>query len=221
MHKQEGKTFIWQATFVLLIISAVITWPGCKKEPAEQIQPEQYPDKSSQSQPSTDTTISKMTLNDVIRSAKTWGPAYKSWYGKTAPDFTLTDTTGKQHKLSDYRGKNVMIIFWATWCPPCRMEIPHLIELRKTISEDNLAMLAITNEKPETVIKFATNKKIDYTILLDKGDMPEPFGFMRAYRTNGVPCSFFIDPQGRIKLATAGLTPLNDIKAIIQAEPEY
>jgi len=232
MSGQDTKTFAWQVFFVpIIILAAIVTWPGCKKEPAKQIQSEQYPDKSSKSQPSTektdkpakpstDTTISKRTLNDVIRAAKTWGPAYKSWYGKHAPDFTLTDTTGKQHELSDYRGKNVMIIFWATWCPPCRKEIPHLIELRKTISEDNLAMLAITNEKPETVIKFDTNKKINYTILLDKGDMPEPFGFMRAYRTIGVPCSFFIDSSGRIKLVTAGLTPLNDIKAIIQAPLE-
>ena len=72
-----------------MILAAIITWPGCKKEPVEKIQPEQYPDKSSQSQPSTektdkpstDTTISKMTLKDVLRSAKTWGPAYKPWSG--------------------------------------------------------------------------------------------------------------------------------------------
>jgi len=82
-------------------------------------------------------------------------------------------------------------------------------------------MLAITNERPELIVKFVTKQKMNYTVLLEKGDMPEPFGFMRAYRTSGVPCSFFIDPSGRIKLATAGLVPLNEIKAILYAEPEY
>ncbi len=234
MPKQDKKMAIWQVSFVLIMIfAAIVIWPGCKKQPDEQIQPEQYPNKPTQSQPTAEgpgkpaksstniTTSSQTTLNDIIRAARGWGPAHQFWYGKHAPDFTLTDTTGKQHKLSDYHGKNVMIIFWATWCPPCRMEIPHLIELRKTISEDNLAMLAITNEKPELVIKFATNQKINYTILLEKDNMPKPFGFMRVYGTSGVPCSFFITPDGRIKLATAGLIPLNDIKAILQAESAY
>jgi len=88
----------------------------------------------------------KMNLEDVIRSASGWGPAYESWRGKEAPDFTLRDLDGKVHKLSDYRGKDVMLVFWATWCPPCMMEIPHLIALRNRVGADKLAILAITNE---------------------------------------------------------------------------
>jgi peroxiredoxin len=159
-----------------------------------------------------------MSLNDVIKAARTWGPVYKSWYGKMAPDFTLTDITGKQHKLSDYRGKDVILVFWATWCPPCRIEAPHLIELRKTVAEDKLVMLAISNEKPDLVKAFVAKYNINYTVLLDKGDMPEPFGVMRIYGTTGIPGSFFINPEGKIKLATAGVISLDDSKAILQAE---
>ncbi|MHC4474570.1 MAG: TlpA family protein disulfide reductase [Planctomycetota bacterium] len=162
----------------------------------------------------------KLRLSDVIRRARSWGPAHKSWYGKEAPEFTVTDLAGKEHKLSDYRGKDVMLVFWATWCPPCRMEVPHLKELRKAVSEDRLAMLAITYEKPDLVKKFVNDSKINYDVFLEKGDMPVPFGVMRLFKTpgGGIPCSFFIRPDGTIKLGTTGLLSLADVTAILRAE---
>jgi len=154
------------------------------------------------------------TLGQIIKNARSWGPAYQSWLGKMAPDFTLTDITGKQHKLSDYRGKDVMIIFWATWCRPCLIEMPHLIALRNTIGEDKLAMLAISNERPALVENFAAQKKINYTVFSsDPRAMPAPFS-----RIKGIPCSFFIGPEGKIKLATEGLLSLGEMKAILQAD---
>jgi peroxiredoxin len=155
----------------------------------------------------------KPRLSDVIRTARTWGPAFTPWYGKPAPDVTLTDITGKKHKLSEYRGKNVLIVFWATWCRPCHMEIPHLIELRKTVSQDDLAMLAISNERLDLVKKFVAMAKMNYTVLVDRGTLPSPYNAV-----NAIPSSFFIDTEGKIKLATSGLISLKDIKAILDAE---
>jgi peroxiredoxin len=215
-----------------IVLIAVVTCIGCKKRPEEPTQTKHYPEQAK-SEPvaknisesaKTDTnvpaiaTIPKVRLYDVIKAARTWQPVYTSLYRKPAPDFVLTDITGKVHKLSDYRGKDVLLIFWATWCPPCRMEVPDLIELRRTVSEDKLAMLAISNEKPDLVKKFVADQMINYTIFLDKGNMPAPFGFMRIYRTTGVPCSFFINAEGKIKLAASGLLSLDEIKAILQAE---
>jgi peroxiredoxin len=155
----------------------------------------------------------KPKLSDVINAARTWEPAFTPWHGKPAPDFTLTDIVGKKHMLSDYRGKDVLIIFWATWCPPCRMEIPHLIELRKTASENDLAMLAISNEKPDLVKGFVAQAQMNYTVLTDPGTLPSPYDTV-----NAIPSSFFIDRQGKIKLGTSGLISLEEIKAILQAE---
>jgi peroxiredoxin len=153
------------------------------------------------------------SLEEIIKAAKTWGPSFKPWYGKPAPDFTLTDIAGKEHKLSDYRGKNVLIVFWATWCGPCRMEIPDLIELRNTVSQDDLAILAISNENPSVVKKFVTEAKMNYTILLDPGILPGPYNNISA-----IPSSFFIDSGGKIKLGSTGMVSLGEIKAIFEAE---
>jgi peroxiredoxin len=152
-------------------------------------------------------------LEEIIKAAKTWGPSFQSWYGKPAPDFTLSDINGNKHKLSDYTGKDVLIVLWATWCPPCRMEIPHLIELRNTVSKDDLAILAISNERPDVVKKFVAQAKMNYTILLDPGVLPAPYSAVR-----GIPSSFFIDSEGKIKLGSTGLVSLNEIKAILEAE---
>ncbi len=155
----------------------------------------------------------KTTLSDIIKAARTWRPGYQTWYGKPAPDFTLADLSGKEHKLSDYKGKNVLVIFWATWCGPCLREIPDLIELRKTVGEDDLAMLAISDESPALVKRFVDQAKMNYTILLDPGTVPAPYNTISA-----IPSSFFIDRQGKIKLATTGLVSLREIKAILDAE---
>jgi hypothetical protein len=99
------------------------------------------------------------------------------------------------------------------------MEIPHLVELRNTIGEDKLAMLAISyidfRNKPETVKKFVAAKPvINYTVTATNiNAMPRPYNLI-----DSIPCSFFIDPEGRVKLATEGLIPLSDTKAIIEAE---
>ncbi|MFB0553912.1 MAG: peroxiredoxin family protein [Phycisphaerae bacterium] len=226
MFEQKKEKVFWLRVSVSTIMFAsIVIWPGCKKQPAEQTQTEQPNPEPTPSEPVAQTTSEsatiditpstgpKASLNDIIQAARTWGPAFTPWYGKPAPDFALTDLDGKEHKLSDYKGKKVLLVFWATWCPPCRKEIPDLIELRKTVSEDNLAMLAISNEKPDLVKSFVTQAKINYTVLLDPSTLPGPYNTI-----NAIPSSFFIDPEGKIKLATSGLVSLSEIKAILEAE---
>jgi len=231
MFERQERTIIGLAISIsAIILIVVVIWRVAFFKPAPKTQIEhhhEHPlfeplDESSGQSAKTDTklpTSQKVSLSDVIKAARTWQPAYISWYGKTAPDFTLTDITGKKHKLSDYRGKDVLIVFWATWCRPCLTEIPHLIALRNTISEDKLAILGISYITPRNTTEMVKNlvkrnKRINYTVFSsDMRAMPTPFNTI-----NSIPCSFFIDSEGKIKLATVGVLSLGAIKAILEAE---
>lgn len=159
-------------------------------------------------------TVAYNNLEDIIKSARSWNAAFRNWYGKAAPDFTVTDINGRQHSLSDYQGRNVVVVFWATWCPACKMEIPHLIELRKEIAEDELAIVAISNEEPGHLKNFAGSKKINYTIAtIGNSALPSPFADVSA-----IPTTFFVDRNGKIKLAATGLVTLKESIAILEAE---
>jgi len=154
------------------------------------------------------------SLEGVIESGETWDVAFPAWSGKAAPDFTVTDTDGAEHSLTDYRGRNVLVVFWATWCPACNVEIPHLIELRKQFNENDLAILAMSNETAEHLNQFVAAKGINYSVVpLVATVLPEPYAEVRS-----IPTSFFIDKQGKIKLAAVGLVSLEDSRAILKAE---
>lgn len=200
-----------KAVFLAIIIPAMIISAGCKRKPAEPNQPGSpapvKPDLVVPRQPG-----AEKSLSDIIREAKTWTPAFKQWLGKLAPEFTVIDITGKEHKLSNYRGKYVIITFWATYCGACRLEIPHFMEMRNTVGQDSLAILAISKEAPDLVKQFAAQQKISYTVVAEPGPMPSPFDAIEYTPTN-----FFIDSQGRIKLATIGLMSADEIRAVLQA----
>lgn len=181
------------------------------------------PNKSTQNTPGAEaaatnktepTTANKSAPQDIVRLRRTWGPILVSWYGEDAPDFTLTDIEGKVHKLSDYRGRNVLLIFWATWCRPCIAEIPSLKTLRNMIGENKLVILAISNEPLERVKRFAQIQQLNYPVFsYDNLLMGRPYN-----QTISIPSSFFINPQGKIKIITEGTVPLEDLRAILEIE---
>ncbi len=201
------------AVLAFVVIRAVVT----SKPPQISLPVYEHQHLQSASEPSGQNSAEanrpRPKLDDIISSAVSWSPVHRSWYGKRAPNFVLTDITGKDHRLSDYRGKDVLIILWATWCQPCVAEVPHLIALRNKVSKDKLAMLAISNEHPETIKSFAAGRKINYTVLIDNRTLPVPFSTVRA-----IPCSFFINADGRIKVATEGMLTMGEIEAILLAE---
>ncbi|MHC4540655.1 MAG: peroxiredoxin family protein [Planctomycetota bacterium] len=115
--------------------------------------------------------------------------------------------------MSDYRGRNLAVVFWATWCPACNQEIPHLIELRNTIPEEELGVVAISNEAPEQLKQFAQTRGINYAVASLNGTaLPAPFAEVSA-----IPTTFFIGRNGSLKLAALGLVSLEESRAILQA----
>jgi len=119
-------------------------------------------------------------------STKTSEPESDVYY---APDFTLSDLNGNLVKLSDYKDKIVIINFWATWCAPCREEIPGFIELQKKYKDD-LVILGISVDQggPQIVPPFVERYGINYLILYADGDVIRNYGGIR-----GVPTTFVLD----------------------------
>lgn len=123
---------------------------------------------------------------------------------KKAPDFALKTLEGKTVKLSDYKGKIIIIDFWATWCPPCRKGIPDLIELQKAYSKD-LVIVGISLDQERTLkdLKpFIENYGINYPVVLGNEKVVRDYGGV-----NAIPTSFVIDQKGFIIDSHVGLVP--------------
>lgn len=117
-----------------------------------------------------------------------------------APDFELTDLSGEQIQLSDYRGQTVLLNFWATWCGPCRLEMP-AFQSRADQFSGELAILAVNNaENPTDVQSFVDELGLSFDILLDPNAEVQ-----RLYQVRGYPTTFIIDPEGVIRAQKIGL----------------
>ena len=117
-----------------------------------------------------------------------------------APPLVAPDLAGKQHALADYRGKVVLLNFWATWCPPCRREMPSMERLRVKMQGQPLEIVALASAEPlDDVTAFLAMMKLDFTILLD------PDGAItKRWKVFGLPTTFLIDRQGRIRHVLSG-----------------
>ncbi len=108
-------------------------------------------------------------------------------------DFTLADLEGKVWNLKALRGKVVLVNFWATWCPPCRQELPDLQEAYSRFGHSGFVVLAITDEEAEKVRRFAEEKRLNFPILSDPGKAAR-----RALLVNGIPVSFLFSRSGEL-----------------------
>jgi thiol-disulfide isomerase/thioredoxin len=133
-----------------------------------------------------------------------------------APDFTLPDMDGESHSLSDFRGKLVMLNFWATWCPPCRREMPSMQRLYEKYSEQGLVVLAVNQfEDPDLVFEFTGRLSLEPTfpILFDRESR-----ISEKYKVKGLPTTYLLDREGRIHYRAIGGREFDhpDVEALIE-----
>jgi cytochrome c biogenesis protein CcmG, thiol:disulfide interchange protein DsbE len=112
--------------------------------------------------------------------------------GDPAPDFEVRDVNGAPVKLSALAGRVRLLDFWATWCPPCRNEIPMLNDLHRQYADAGLTILGLSDEDPEAVRAFAEQVRIGYTSLVEASDVAERYGVL------GLPTAFLVDREGHI-----------------------
>ncbi|MGB9236878.1 MAG: TlpA disulfide reductase family protein [Terriglobales bacterium] len=133
---------------------------------------------------------------------------------KLAPDFSLTDVSGRALRLSDYRGKVVILDFWATWCEPCKQEIPHFIDLQNKYPQ-RLEIIGISmDDDVDPVRAFQQQYKMNYPVALGTAHLADQYGGVL-----GLPITFVIDPSGQIVARHIGATDISVIENEIQKLP--
>ncbi|MEK6266782.1 MAG: TlpA family protein disulfide reductase [Clostridium sp.] len=130
---------------------------------------------------------------------------------KPALDFELKDLNGKEVSLSDFKGKKVFLNFWASWCPPCKAEMPDIERLYSETKDTDLVILAVNvGESKNTAKSFIDNNKYNFTVLLDSDQ-----NLANQYNIKGFPTSFFIDKEGNIISSKVGGMSLDEMKSYI------
>ncbi len=134
--------------------------------------------------------------------------------GQPAPDFVLKEVSGHTLRLSDLRGKAVLLNFWATWCPPCKVEIPWFIELQRQYGPQGLQIVGISMDdaSPDAILKFAADMGINYPVLLGDDKVADAYGGVQA-----LPTTFYIGRDGKFVSRIYGLASHSEVESNIRA----
>jgi cytochrome c biogenesis protein CcmG/thiol:disulfide interchange protein DsbE len=197
-------------SIVVLFILAVFAWAGWanfeyRKQAAERM-------------------LANLAQGELVVSADDGAAHFLSpLQGKPAPAFTLEDLSGKKVSLASYKGKAVLINFWATWCGPCKLETPWLIELRNQYAAQGFEVLGVSaddldrddparlvTEKKE-INRFVQQMKMPYPVLIDGGTLSKSYGGL-----DSLPASFFVDSSGNVVATQLGLTSKDEIEGNIR-----
>ena len=132
-----------------------------------------------------------------------------------AADFKVTDTQGKTHTLSGYKGKWVLVNYWATWCPPCLEEIPDLIALNEN-KKNNLVVIGVAMDYRNTkqVTDFADGLLVDYPIVLGTPEIVRQIGPVQ-----GLPTTYLFNPEGKMVAQQVGLITRAAVESYIASKP--
>jgi cytochrome c biogenesis protein CcmG/thiol:disulfide interchange protein DsbE len=173
-----------------------------------------------------DRLLASAAKGELVVDAAGEAPEYvSSLTGKTAPAFSLEDLSGNKVSLGSYKGKAVLVNFWATWCAPCKIETPWLVELRDQYASQGFEILGISSEgdgvgrddkaawekQKAAIAKSAQQMHMQYPVLMDGDSISDKWGGL-----DELPMSFFVDRSGKVVAVQMGLTSKADIEGNIK-----
>jgi thiol-disulfide isomerase/thioredoxin len=189
---------------VIVAMAASITlliWAGVHNGRQRRLEMQQAQEKAA----------SQMTLVPDSATQESTTPKLE---GKPAPGFTLVDLNGKKVSLTDFKGKPVLVNFWATWCGPCKLEMPWFQEFGQKYASQGLVILGLAADDAGKTAIATTAKKsgVTYPILLADSKVEEAYGGV-----DYLPETFYVDRSGKVMLETAGITSEDGGKDEIEA----
>ena len=143
--------------------------------------------------------------------------------GKRAPEFSLEDLSGKKVALSSYKGKALLINFWATWCGPCKIETPWLIELRNQYAAQGFEVIGVSDDdidrdnpkmlsqEKQEIAHFVEQMHMNYPVLIDGDKISKPYGGL-----DSLPTSFYVNRDGTVVATQMGISSKDDIEGNIR-----
>lgn len=194
------KNIIIGITAIILVVTAVYVTKNYNSKSEIVINPPQQDQQTEQ--PASDPIPSSDSEDNGSESKINLMENY---------DFTLEDLKGNEVKLSSLKGKKIFLNFWATWCPPCKAEMPDIEKLYQETKDNGLVILAVNvGENKKTVQDFMDANNYNFTALLDvKGEVS------RLYQVTGIPTSYFIDTEGFLDNGTTGAISLEAMKEYV------
>ncbi|MGH4139511.1 TlpA family protein disulfide reductase [Clostridium sp.] len=198
------KKIIWPLVVVLVFGISIYTVTNYNKNKAKDL------NATTKENSTTNTTKPSTSSTTENATTGTDSSTVKSLENDKIPalDFKLKDLDGKEVSLSDFKGKKVFLNFWASWCPPCKGEMPDIEKLYIETKDTDLVILAVNlGENNSTAKSFMEKNKYNFTVLLDSDQ-----SIASQYNIGGIPTTFFIDKEGNIVNSTEGGLTLEQMK---------
>jgi thiol-disulfide isomerase/thioredoxin len=130
-----------------------------------------------------------------------------------AQEFVFRDMQGQAQRLSDYRGKWVLVNFWATWCPPCLEEVPDLVALHEAHKKTDLVVIGVAlDSSRESVVEFVAKKHVSYPVVMGDYELAEQVG-----EVNALPTSYLFDPSGKLVSYQEGMLTRESVESYIKS----
>jgi cytochrome c biogenesis protein CcmG/thiol:disulfide interchange protein DsbE len=194
---------------IVLVILAIFGWAGWanweyRKQAAERL-------------------LANAGQGELVASAAGDPQSMSPLVGKPAPGFALEDLSGRKVSLSSYKGKAVLVNFWATWCGPCKLETPWLVELRNQYARQGFEVIGISTDDidrtdpkafgdtKKEIATFVQQMHMPYPVLIEGDSLSKPYGGL-----DSMPTSFYVDRNGTIVAEQMGITSKDDIEANIR-----